>query len=99
MHFFHFHSAVFARCFSQDAAGWSLESRPHSLRVLAPFFPGPSADKDRFSLSHGVPTRASVWDALNGSGVGDLLHGVRRRDLWRAMASCVITLRAHALLN
>lgn len=41
--------------------------------------------RERFSRTHGIPTRREVWQQLSRGNKTDLLPEMRRRDMWAAM--------------
>jgi len=55
-----------------------------------------SCRRERFNESHGIPTRPKVWEALNSTGLADVMHYQRRRDVWANMTTYEAFVRAWA---
>ena len=54
--------------------------------MLAPFRTVSEPIRELFYATHNILTRGMVWDAINSTGLADVINYSRRRDVWAKMA-------------
>lgn len=74
-------------CNLRTEAPPSWAERPNRDRILAPFRTVSEPIRELFYESHRIPTRTSVWQAINKTGLADELNYKSRREIWAQMGN------------